>query len=188
MHPISCIHPRSASCVHSYASKHPAVDLDSRVFIHSDLSSIWPFALISLLLSTVLNTSLCSSYTWFHHLRCPPLGDIPPPTKSVSEIDGWNGPSIQFDFWCEAVTSYWQWKTSVGIWRVVPSVFTCFMHPCLIGEFIRCGITSSGLRLGCFLLVLFLFGLCVYMFGYIYIYVCLYWSVYVSVNARFLKL
>ena len=53
--------------------------------------------------------------------------------------------------------------------RYDPQSFTCFMHPCLIGEFIRCGITSSGLRLGCFLLVLFLFGLCVYMFGYIYI-------------------
>ena len=59
---------------------------------------------------------------------------------------GWNGPSIQFDFWCEAVTSYWQWKTSVGIWRVVPSVFTCFMHPCLNGEFVRCGFICSGLQ------------------------------------------
>ena len=38
MHPISCIYPRFACCAHSYASKHPAVDLDSRVFTHSELS------------------------------------------------------------------------------------------------------------------------------------------------------
>ena len=31
---------------------------------------------------------------------------------SIVEV-GWNDPSIQIDFWCEAVTSYWQWKKQV---------------------------------------------------------------------------
>ena len=55
------------------------------------------------------------------------------------------------------------------------------MHPCLIGEFVRCGIIYSGLRLGCFLLVLcFVCSMCLYAWFYIYIYMFVLVSLYVS--------
>jgi hypothetical protein len=36
------------------------------------------------------------------------------------------------NFWCEAVTSYWQWKTREGIRRIsFQWQCTCFVNPCL---------------------------------------------------------
>ena len=87
---------------------------------------------------------------------------------SIVEV-GWNDPSIQIDFWCEAVTSYWQWKQCGNLARTfqqlshVPSI-----HAWVASVFdVWFGHSSFQLCFGCF--GLFVFYVCIELYICIYV-------------------